>query len=285
MFEVRVPATSANLGPGFDTLGIALTLYGRFVFTETDTPLDAEHLALDAYAQALKRLGKTGPSLTVASTEVIPIGKGLGSSAACIVAGVLAANHVSGAGLAMNDLVMLAAEIEGHPDNVAPALLGGLVASGWQEGRLLTGQLPVSTAWSFALLIPDQALSTKAARQVLPASVSFTDAVYNLSQLGCSISALAGHDDTLLHHAFGDRLHQPYRFPLIAESAAIMRLAKEHGALAVTLSGAGPAFLLIRRKGDALDSLKTALAVRPDCGWNLHLAEIDTKGAQLSERI
>lgn len=283
MFEVRVPATSANLGPGFDTLGMALNLYGCFVFEENDGSQNAEHLALTAYADMLDRLGTSGPSLAVRSEETIPIGKGLGSSAACIVAGVLAACHVSGRMIGMDEILSSAAKIEGHPDNVAPALLGGLVASGWQDGRIVTGRLPVADALSFALLIPSHELPTKTARQVLPESVPFSDAVYNLSQLACSLSALADGDAALVRQVFKDRLHQPYRFPLIEDARHLTALAREQGALAVMLSGAGPALFLIRRRGDRLDGLKNALSGSSN-RWSLQLCDMDTNGAALTER-
>ena len=250
MFEVRVPATSANLGPGFDTLGMALNLYGCFVFEENDGSQNAEHLALTAYADMLDRLGTSGPSLAVRSEETIPIGKGLGSSAASIVAGVLAACHVSGRMI-------------------------GLIA---------TGRLPGADALSFALLIPSHELPTKTARQVLPESVPFSDAVYNLSQLACSLSALADGDAALVRQVFKDRLHQPYRFPLIEDARHLTALAREQGALAVMLSGAGPALFLIRRRGDRLDGLKNALSGSSN-RWSLHLCDMDIIGAVLTERL
>ena len=125
------------------------------------------------------------------------------------------------------------------------------------------GRLPVADALSFALLIPSHELPTKTARQVLPESVPFSDAVYNLSQLACSLSALADGDAALVRQVFKDRLHQPYRFPLIEDARHLTALAREQGALAVTLSGAGPALFLIRRRGDRLDGLKNALSGDP----------------------
>lgn len=279
MFEIRVPATSGNLGPGFDSLGLALNIYGRFVFEETSSP-DAEHLVIKAYRKALEWMGATGPDLQVRTPQVIPIGRGLGSSAACIVAGVYAARHVSGEDITKHELLQIATAIEGHPDNVAPALLGGLVSSGLSGEKVFAGKLPLSDKLAFAVLIPSFTLSTSKAREILPKSVAFSDAAYNLSQMGLSISALASGDPQLIRHAFDDRLHQPYRFPLVEEADRLIEMAKESGALAVTLSGAGPSLLLIRQAGDNLEGLTSRLAECKNT-WELRLCLPDVEGAQL----
>ncbi len=281
MFEVRVPATSANLGPGFDSLGIALNIHGHFLFEKTSSP-DKKHLTIKAYRKALEWLNATGPDLQVSTPKKIPVGVGLGSSAACIVAGVLAACHISRQDVPKRELLQMAATIEGHPDNVAPALYGGLVSSGWREEKVFSGNLPLSGQIAFAVLIPSFSLSTSTARNVLPKNVYFSDATYNLSQLGLSISALANGDPELIRHAFDDRLHQPYRFPLIEEVDQLIEIAKQSGALAVTLSGAGPSLFLIRQRGNKLEGLIPRLA---ECKhhWKLRLCMADMKGAQLKE--
>lgn len=280
MFEVKVPATSANLGPGFDALGIALRYHGRFVFEETNEAMDISHLALRAYSQALGWMGEKGPQLRVKTPRMIPVGKGLGSSAACIVAGVLAARHVSGSDISTLDLLTMAARIEGHPDNVTPAFVGGLTASGWKEESLTFGKLPLSRKLSFALLIPSFSLPTAKSRSALPKKVDFSDASFNLSQLALSISALSSGEPDVIAGSFGDRLHQPYRFPLIHQAEELIEIAKESGALAVMLSGAGPSLLLLRRKGDPLSGLREKLPTL-DKRWKLRLAEADHRGAEL----
>ncbi len=282
MFEIRVPASSANLGPGFDSLGIALNIYGRFVFESTSDKEDRRHLAIKAYRKTLEQLGVSGPALSVRTPQIIPVGKGLGSSAACIVAGVLAAKHVSEHEIETQELLRLAAMIEGHPDNVTPAMLGGLVASGWREEMLLHGKLSFSRKLALALLIPSFPLPTLKARRVLPKTVSFKDATYNLSQLSLTLSALASGDEQQIRHAFDDRLHQPYRFPLIDDAEQLIALAKDNGALAVMLSGAGPSLLIIRKKGDRLGTLGSALKPLKK-RWKLRLCGLDMKGAQVRE--
>lgn len=280
MFEVRVPASSANMGPGFDSLGVALRLYGEFVFQETTAPEDTKHLSLKAYRQTLKHLGVEGANLQVRVSRTIPVGKGLGSSAACIVAGVMAAYHISGTEIVARDVLKMAASLEGHPDNVAPAFLGGLITSSWENGEISYGKLPLSKHLSFALLIPAFSLPTAKARKALPAKVSFKDAAYNLSQLGLTISALGSGDEKLVTDAFQDRLHQPYRFLLIEDSLQLIELAKKRGALAVALSGAGPSLLLIRRKRDPLQGLQEDLKKLKN-RWKLRLVEADRHGAKL----
>lgn len=280
MFEIIVPATSANLGPGFDSLGLALSLSGRFVFRPAETD-PSSHLTLQAYQKTLAELNRSGPTLSVTTPQEIPIGKGLGSSAACIVAGILAAEHVMQQVIPLEQKLALAARIEGHPDNTTPAILGGLVASGWQDDKLLTGRLALSDKLAWAVLIPQAGLATKKARAVLAREVSFQDATYNLAQLALSISALAGGEEDLIRQAFGDRLHQPKRLALIPQAEQVMALAKQHGALAVMLSGAGPSLLLIRRAGDELTSLGPALKGLSG-GWRLELLEMSQQGARLS---
>ena len=277
MFRIIVPATSGNLGPGFDSLGIALNIYGHFVFEDSSSS-DADHLAVKAYQKALEWMDAKGPGIKVHTPQEIPMARGLGSSAACIVAGVLAAGHVSGKDVPKSELLQMATEIEGHPDNVAPALYGGLVSSGLRNGRAFSGKLALSEKLSFAVLIPDFHLSTAKSRSVLPKSISLSDATYNLSQQGLSISALANGDPELISHAFDDKLHQPYRFPLVDEAEKLIAIAKESGALAVTLSGAGPSLLLIRKKGDELKSLIPRLSELKNT-WELRICQADTQGA------
>lgn len=280
MIEVRVPATSANLGPGFDTLGLALNIYGRFVFREANRKISSQHLALRAYRQTLDYIGVEGPDLSVETAECIPIGKGLGSSAACIVAGILTAIHVTGAEVSLKERLALAAKIEGHPDNVTPALLGGLVASGWKDNELLSGRMSIAPNLAFGILIPSFALSTTKSRQVVPQEVRLTDVVYNLSQLALSLSALERGDEELLRQVFDDRLHQPTRFPLISGARELFELARDKGALAVTLSGAGPSLLLIRRIDDPLEGLQAALKEQA-LPWELRLCQISLDGATI----
>ena len=217
---VRVPASSANLGPGFDSFGIAWQLYNEISFQLSDETeilgcaegyQNEENLALRAYRRVLERCGvreEGGVSIRFGKTS-IPVSRGLGSSAALITAGVMAANELYGLGLSRDELFLLATEVEGHPDNVAPALYGGLSVSAMAGGRAVTRRFPVSDKLFFTALIPPFELSTALARSVLPESVSRADAVFNVSRGALVLRALGDGDAELL--AFAMDFRRAYR--------------------------------------------------------------------------
>ncbi|HID85374.1 MAG TPA: homoserine kinase [Anaerolineaceae bacterium] len=263
---VRVPATTANLGPGFDVLGLALDLWNEVAFTVEEEaagapgrweavnegfgaahlPTDAAHLALRAFRAVFERLGRPLPArVYLHARNAIPVASGLGSSAAAVVAGVLAANAALGEPMAVPALLALATALEGHPDNVVPALLGGLTAA-WmgQGGAPQALALPLAPAWQdrawLAVAVPQVALRTVEARRALPAQVPHADAVFNLSRLAVLLEALRLGREDWLAEGVEDRLHQPYRWPLLPGAEAVRRAALEAGAVAVALSGAGP---------------------------------------------
>ena len=263
--RVRVPATTANLGPGFDVLGLALDLWNEATFTLEEgaagweavnegfgaahLPTDEAHLSLRAFRTVFEHLGEPLPRrVHLHARNAIPVASGLGSSAAAVVAGVLAANAALGAPLDAEALLALASALEGHPDNVAPALLGGLTAA-WADdaGAPHALRLPLAPAWQgrawLAVAVPQVALRTVEARRALPAQVPHGDAVFNLGRLALLLEALRRGDAALLAQAVQDRLHQPYRWPLLPGAEAVRRAALEAGAAAVALSGAGPGVL------------------------------------------
>ena len=256
---IRVPATSANLGPGFDCLGLALDLWNEIkvdvagdqlqIIVEgegkSSIPTDetnAIYQAMQSYAKRHHKVLPTGIFLHCFNR--IPLGSGLGSSAAAVVGGILAAGSVLG--LAENKATQLeaAAIIEGHPDNVAPCLMGGLVAAFMDEGQVVARNLEVAPL-SMILVVPDFQLLTKSSRAVLPVQFSRQDAVFNLSRVVLLTDALAEGDLDLLSLVMQDRIHQPYRIPLIPGAAAVIDAAKKAGAAAVVLSGAGPSLLAV----------------------------------------
>ena len=203
-----------------------------------------EHLAVIAYRAVLKRLGLPAEEgLTLSMHSEIPISRGLGSSAAMIAGGVTAANLLHGSPLSREELLAIANEIEGHPDNLAPALYGGLTASLVEDGLPMTVKLPLSEQLYFVAAIPDYELSTHAARAVLPQSVSFSDAVFNVSHTAVLLGALQSGDAALLRAALRDRLHQPYRRSLIEGFDAMEKAAEECGCIAFCISGAGPTLM------------------------------------------
>ncbi|MCS7207770.1 MAG: homoserine kinase [Dehalococcoidia bacterium] len=257
--EVRVPATTANLGPGFDCLGMALELF-NLVRLETgrsgviitgegaDTlPAGPENLVYQAVQRAFQRAGHPIPPLALTCRNFIPLARGLGSSSAAIVGGLVAANALMGNPLDIPTLLEMATEIEGHPDNVAPALLGGCQIVVQAEGRLHTAAVPLAPDLRVVVLIPDQPMPTQQARAVLPPQVSRPDAVFNLGRVALLVNALHSRrwDDLAL--ATQDRLHQPARQALFPAMPLIFKAALDAGALGVFLSGAGSSIVALTR--------------------------------------
>ena len=252
-FTVIVPATTANLGPGFDCLGLSLALYntlevhpreeGLLVTIEGEgegiIAIDHRNMMVDAMLRLAAEVGRVLPAVHLHQSNEIPVSSGLGSSAAAVLAGLLAANRLMEEPLTPEELLALAVTIEGHPDNMAPAFYGGLVLAGANGGRLQVEQLPVADL-RVAVVLPHFDLSTVEARHVLPRDVPFSDAVYNLGRLGLLLPALAQGDYDKLGVAMRDRLHQPYRVPLIPGMQAAFDAAAAAGAQSVALSGAGP---------------------------------------------
>ena len=268
--QVRVPATTANLGSGFDILGLALQLYNVFTLTLTsesgwrvhlppgiNLPPDDNNLVLRAARRLFDRAGFAPPGLHLTQTLDIPLARGLGSSSSAIVGGLVAANHLSGASLGRDALLAIAVEMEGHPDNVTPALMGGLTLSYTADGRHHYLQLPFPESLIAVMAIPDFELSTAHTRSVLPAQISRADAVFNCSRTALLIHALQNQRYDLLATAMDDRLHQPYRAALVPGMTEAISAAYEAQALGVALSGAGPT--LIAFVQDGADAVAAAL--------------------------
>ncbi len=294
--SVRVPATSANCGPGFDSLGLALALHNDLALqvgdfdtleVEGEGALELQNNAQTIVHQAAHRVF-AALSIPVAGVELrlrnrIPLSRGLGSSSAAIVGGLVAANawahkHRNRA-LSQPELLDLATEIEGHPDNVAPALLGGFVVSARNEAGAVTSiQLPVRHFPRFAVWIPETELATKTARGVLPAAYSRADAVFNLSRAALLVAALASGDFEALREALRDKIHQDFRAPLVPGFREISRAAEDGGAFGVTLSGAGPSILAwLPTKNDAVAAMENAARATGIAGRVVEL-EVDEEG-------
>lgn len=282
--RVQVPATSANLGPGFDSLGLALNLYDRFtVETADETSIEGcipEHandgnLFVRAYRRGLEELGLPFKGIKVRFDADIPIARGLGSSSACIVGGLLAAQSVGAAEsrkdrLDFQALLDLATEIEGHPDNVGPALLGGFAVSIVQDGRVASIRTDVDEGLVFNALVPPFPLETVKARAILPACVEFRDAAFNAGRAAMVAAAFLSRDYEKLDEACRDRLHEPFRSPLIEGFQEIAEVARSAGAFAVYLSGAGPTIMAICRaeNADFGERLSPVLNSRATGPWN-----------------
>lgn len=285
---LRIPATTANLGPGFDSMGCALSLYNTLTFEKLPEGLiitgcpeeyqNEENLAVQSYRAVEKKLGLAPGGLRLHLVTEIPVSRGLGSSAALIIGGVLAANLLHGEPLAREELLAIANEIEGHPDNLAPALYGGLTASLVEDGMPYTVQLPVAESLRFVAAIPNFPLSTHAARSVLPKQVPYADAVYNASHAAVLLGALQKGDAALIRAAMQDRLHQPYRKALIHEYDAVQTTAEECGALGFCISGAGPTLLCLTDDAAFADRLAERCATL-EYGWRILDLPVDRKGA------
>ena len=272
MIKVTVPATSANVGAGFDSLGLAVSMHNVFTFEESDRiqiassdgthiPTGSNNLVFRSARAVYDQLGIPLKGLRITQRNDIPMARGLGSSSACIVAGILGANALLGDKLTSRQMLTLDTAIEGHPDNVAPAMLGGFVTSVYDEGQVYSVKKCIDTELAFAAFIPDFRLLTSKARAALPAMVSHKDAVYNLSRAALATAAFCDGDYSLLGVATKDSLHQQYRLPLIEGGYEVFELAQDMGALAVYISGAGPTIMAVVHRDDTefFDRVASAL--------------------------
>lgn len=254
---MRAPATSANLGPGFDCLGLALDLWNDVEAVPGAARPDTQNLILRAAQRVFDEVGAPNPGFSLACDNRIPFGRGLGSSAAAISCGVLIANHCLGQPLSEGDCVRVATLVEGHPDNVAPCLLGGIrVATVTDAGDVVQCAVPSPLSLRGVVFIPDQRVPTSHARDVLPVQVQRADALFNVARASLLVAALAAGRRDLLAEATRDRLHQPFRQSLFPAGAALLQCALDAGALGAFTSGAGPTVLAL------CDSASTAAAVQ-----------------------
>lgn len=280
MVTLSVPASTANLGPGFDCLGCALALHLRCSFEEAEgldilgcPPAHSgpDNLIYRAWLATAQALGLKTDGLRLRVASDIPFSRGLGSSAAAIVAGVSGAFLMAGHGLDRNGILQHAARIEGHPDNVAAAIHGGLRASLMEGGRFLSIPFPLHEGLRFTALVPDFELSTRKARAVLPTTLPREDALFNLARLPLLLHALQAGDLPLLKLGLQDRLHQDARLALIPDGRKLWQLAEQAGA-AVFLSGAGPTLMCLHLQ--KLDGLSESLPP----GWALLPLKADLQG-------
>lgn len=287
--QVLVPATSANLGPGFDAFGLALGMYDQVRVRATTgatrttvhgegaqtVPADEDHLIVKAIRAGLEIAGAPQVGLELEAVNAIPHGRGLGSSAAAVVAGfVLARGLISEPDALDDDVVLgLATEWEGHPDNAAAAIFGGATLAWMSDGVARAEELPVDPALRVSALIPARPVATRVARKVLPETVAHADAVFNVGRASLLVLALAGRRDLFLD-ATQDRLHQPYRQEVLRGSSALVARLRALGYPAV-ISGAGPTVLAFDELPDGL-----RLSLQNE-GWASHVLPVDSDGARL----
>ena len=299
--RVTVPASTANLGPGFDCLGLALGLYNTFEVTALDPGeavkigiagegagrlrTDRSNLIVRAIDAVYQRAGHPSVSLDIKATNGIPTGSGLGSSASAAVGGIAAANLLLGNLLSKLDMLRLAYQLEGHPDNAAAALFGGLTVVSAAGDDVLVDALVVPPL-QVAIALPDVRLSTREAREALPKRVPLGDAVFNLGRAMFVVRALQSGDYDLLRRAMDDRLHQPYRRKLIPGFDAAERAAREAGAAAVALSGAGPSLAAFApdRHAEIAEAMRAAFEAR-GVNCRTFVLPVDREGVQMVSRV
>lgn len=295
MLEIRVPATSANIGPGFDCLGVALNLYNRYHIEECEDGLHIDGCEDDyknesnlVYISMKKTFDKIGyvhgkKGLRIGFESDIPVSRGLGSSAACIVGGVLAANEIGKGKLSRNEILEIASEIEGHPDNITPALFGGMTVSIKDGGQVYYEKINLPAGLKFCAIIPDFKLSTKDSRAVLPDSIPYKDGVYNVGRVSLLIAALSNGNFDLLRMACKDKLHENYRGSLIRNYHEIVEECNSLNSLCVFLSGAGPTIMTVLKEDDnEFCSHMKEYLMKLENKWILKELKSDSGGAFVS---
>ncbi len=300
---VKVPATTANLGPGFDCLGLALPVYNEITVEETvmpgsgleinilddsntydilSIPKDENNLAYKAIELLYSYIGQSVSDIKITIRTNIPVTRGLGSSASVIVGGLVAANELLGRPADNNVLLSIASEVEGHPDNVTPALFGGFCLSSLEDdGSVAFSKIDWPENWKLTLIIPDYELDTLIARSVLPENISISDAAFNIRKCAMLIDAVYKKDSELLKKSLKDKLHQPYRRKLINGFSELSELLEnKEGILGCVISGAGPSILVIS-VDDSFEKIKNDVkeifnALNVDC--DIRTFEIENQG-------
>lgn len=297
MISVQVPATSANMGPGFDSIGVALQLYNHLWVEEIpkgveievrrkqaiEIPTDETNLIYQTMCFFYEKKGLSMPGVRLVQEDYIPMVRGLGSSAACIVGGLLAANALAGNPCGKEEIAQMAAMLEGHPDNSNPAIFGSMVVGAQNEKIMRHVRLELPDDLLFAIMVPDFPVSTEKARGVLPDSYSRGDVVYNVSRGALLVASILTGKYENLAMAMEDKIHQPYRKTLIPGMEEIFDAANGFGAVACYLSGAGSTLMaMVRRDGAEQFQRKMSAYLRtlPN-NWELTLLEPDLEGAKV----
>ena len=298
---VRVPATTANLGSGFDVLGLALSLYNEIHFIPEDGDFadvmmtaegeglsilatSDENVIFRAMEETAKVIGKSLPAGRMHLVNRVPFARGMGSSSAAIVSGVVLANALLGSPLSNQEMLDIASRVEGHPDNVAPALLGGFVISKMDETGCTSVKVPVSADWKAVVAIPDFELLTEHARAVLPTSYSRADAVSNISSISFLLTAFFQKKPEYLRIGLQDTIHVPYRIGLIPGGEDVIRMAEEAGAFGATISGSGSTMIAFSDEAHAKavgDAMKKAFAGK-DMTSRIMILDFNQNGAEVS---
>lgn len=284
MVKIIVPATSANLGAGFDCMGLAIDLFNEIwiepwdrllIETDDDLPKDGHNLVASTFKKTYELLGKKFVGAKIHQINNIPKTSGLGSSAACIVGGAAAANAMLNNPLSREELINFCTGIDGHPDNVVPAIIGGITASVINgAGKVHSFKCDAKNNLKLAVMIADFQLSTTKARAILPTDYSRNDLVYSMSRAVTTFAALMQGEYSKLKYLIDDKIHTPYRKPLIKNFAQNMNSLMENGALGVFLSGAGPTIAAF------VDDNFTPFT--PPKNWRLEIHNIVSEGLKIN---
>ncbi len=291
--KVQSPASSANIGPGFDSLGVALTLYNKAEFELIDQgfeivvmddavflPTGEDNYVYRSFKAVYEKAGQPVPPVRIKLWSDVPVTRGLGSSSSSIVLGLMGANKFLGDRFTKDELCNMATAIEGHPDNVVPTILGGFVASVYEYDKVITAKAEVPDTLRFYAMVPNFYMQTKAARGILPKYVSMKNGVYNLSHSALVTAAFMQGKYELLRYAVKDRFHQRYRFPKIKSGEYVARCARRFGALCSYLSGAGPTIMCIVDKDfEQFESKMNKLIKTNLKDWELKVLTVDNQGA------
>lgn len=277
--KIKVPATTANLGPGYDVMGMSLSLYNYFEINSTDEYIDyKDNLVYDSFKYIFDLEKKSVPKVEIKIYGDVPMSRGLGSSATCIIAGLIAANKLLDDKYSEDEILKFATDIEHHPDNVAPALFGGLVISAMEDGEVIYYRLEPSDKLRYSVVVPDFALKTVDARRVVPREFSIEDAIYNVSRSNLVSRAIEYGDFKMLKKASGDKFHENYRADLIPKFKDLKENLED---AAVFISGAGSSILVITEKNvDPRNGIVEIL----DNSYNYDILNLEkSKGAEIIE--
>ena len=297
MIKVKIPASSANMGAGFDTLGVAVGLYNRLRIEEIPSGLEIKtynsggyvlqnenNLIYRAMRVVFDTVGYEPSGIRIIQNSSIPMTRGLGSSSACIIGGMVGANALSGRKLSYSEILNLAAQMEGHPDNVAPAMYGGFCVSLMENNQVVTKSHKLNPKIKFAVMIPDYFVPTKKSRGLLPEQVNLKDAAFNISRASMFQAALITGDMEKLRYAAQDRLHQPYRKDYVDGMEDIFKKSYEAGSRATYLSGSGPTIVsVIDGQYDEFEKEMSSFFAENAHKWKCRILSIDNVGTVVSE--
>lgn len=296
MIKVRVPATSANMGPGFDSIGIAVKLYNEFGFKVKEEKglsfsgfpeefCNEDNIVYTSMVRCFKKAGYNLPGLEISVLKQdVPVSRGLGSSSTCIVAGLVGANKIMKDKFTKDEILQMSVDIEGHPDNVAPAVLGGMVVSIMDKGKVYFDKVNIKKEFKFVPIVPNFRLSTSEARGVLPKEISMRDGIYNVSRASLMVAALSNGNLYLLKEACKDSFHQDYRSKLINCYDEVKNKVDDLGVLCSYLSGAGPTIMAFvdTQNTEIVKKIKEFLKDK-NLQWDVYELSIDNIGATVVE--